>query len=139
VRESNLPIYVIDLGRLLAHEVALQSSSIPYVRLNRKRADSALKEIAKASGGRLYEPESTLDLPAIYDDLMQTLRARYVITYHSQSARPAPGPREVRVELIDRTTGRPLTLADAKGHPIHANALIAGTLVPSRAEEVGKG
>lgn len=36
-----------------------------------------------ASGGRAYFPENTADLCPIYDDMMENLKVRYVITYRS--------------------------------------------------------
>jgi len=46
-----------------------------------------------------------VDLPAIFDDLMENLRVRYVITYKSTSDPNVNRARTVRVELVDSCCG----------------------------------
>ncbi|MGG6498350.1 UNVERIFIED_CONTAM: hypothetical protein NY603_36030, partial [Bacteroidetes bacterium 56_B9] len=74
-----------------------------------------LQKIAVASGGRLYSPELTLDLGAIYDDLLENIRVRYVISYQSSLDADVNLPRTVKVELVDSRTGGPLKVSDANG------------------------
>jgi hypothetical protein len=64
-------------------------------RIDWKRAEYNLAEIASAAGGRVYSGGSTLDLTAKYDDLMENLRLRYVITY-----RPSTNA-DLSVELVN--------------------------------------
>ena len=53
-----------------------------------------------ASGGRAYFPENTVDLCPIYDDMMENLKVRYVITYRSSNDLDPNTPRSVRVALL---------------------------------------
>ena len=50
--------------------------------------------------GRAYLRETDLHVPAIYDDFMEHLRVRYVITYIAKGA-PSHATRTVRLTVID--------------------------------------
>ena len=139
LRDSAVPIYVIDLSGLLQRDVAVSVASAPYSRLDWKHAGSRLAEIARLSGGHRYAPASTFELAALYDDLMESLRARNTLSYISPTKPSAVGSRTVRVELLDSKSGIPLKMADANGRPLRANLVIAGTYIPSSdTETLGK-
>ena len=111
------PVYAINLGPALRAEAESLSNSGPHAQIDWNRAAIALQQIAEKSGGRVYSPESTFDLSGIYDNIMQNLRVRYVITYKSA---PSPGDQRaettVEVKLIDPKTGAPLE-ATPNGKP----------------------
>jgi VWFA-related protein len=121
-RTCDTPIYIIGLGRVLREAAELHGTDL-VTRIDWKGAESKLQEIAKACGGRLYTPESTLDLSAIYDDMMENLKVRYVITYKSTDAARQSSRHTVRVELVDPKTGGPLRIVDANGNKVHANVI----------------
>lgn len=83
-----------------------------------------------SSGGRLYSPDTMIDVSAIYDDIMENLRVRYVITYRSSSNADPRLPRTVRVELIDPNTGGPLEIVDQSGHTIRADVVLQASYIP---------
>jgi hypothetical protein len=89
--------------------------------------------MATASGGRAYLLESDAKLPAIYDDIMENLRLRYVITYVSSNTATSGGPRNIRVELIDPHTGGPLKIRDSDGKLIPAKVIVRGSYGPGTA------
>ncbi len=73
-----------------------------------------------------------MEFTALYDDLMERLRARYTVTYQRSSGSSSDGdPRTVRVELRDPTSGAPLLMADEHGRAVRANIAVARTYVPS--------
>jgi VWFA-related protein len=115
---SRTPVYTIDLSGA----VTQLGDSERLARLDWARAREQLRTLAQHSGGRAYDRASVGDAVRIYDDLMEHLRIRYVITY--QPDRPAPeGARHaVRVELIDRT-GAPLRIVDAAGRSVAAHVI----------------
>jgi hypothetical protein len=86
--------------------------------------ENNLGEIARVSGGRLYSPARSVDLPVIYDDMMENLKVRYVITYKSSNAASPNGQRTVRVGLVDPKTGRPLEIVDADGKPVRPTIIV---------------
>jgi hypothetical protein len=110
--------------------VEYSSNAGPYARLDWKRAESELQEIAKASGGRLYSPGSTFDLSGVYDDIMENLRVRYVITYTSTEDRDLSAARTVRIELVDSRTGGPLEIVDANGKLVHSKVFVEDRYMP---------
>lgn len=137
VRDSRTPIYVINVGPSAQENASLLSDSGPYVRLDWKRAESELQEIAQASGGRMYSPKNTFNLSGIYDDLMENLRVRYVITYKSGSDGDPSAARTVRIELIDSKTGGPLEIVDANGKLVRSKISVEDSYIPRNAHVAG--
>jgi VWFA-related protein len=133
LREADTPVYAIGVGRILRDAAALYGEAGPLSRIDWKKAESDLQEIAKASGGRFYAAPSTLDLTATYDDIMENLRVRYVITYKPSSAADLDSPRRVRIALVNPKTGEPLQILDANGKTIRANVIVEDTYTPSAA------
>jgi Ca-activated chloride channel homolog len=132
-RDCGTPIYVVNLGPALHGSVGLSSNEGPYARLDWKRAERELQEIARASGGRLYSPGSMFDLSGVYDDIMENLRVRYVITYKSGSDRDLSSARTVRVELVDSRTGGPLEIIDASGKAVRSKIFVEDSYIPRSA------
>ena len=133
-RNSDTPMYGIDLGRVVREAAQLRGTAAVLAGIDWKDAEKKLLAIAKASGGRLYSPESTIDLSAIYDDMMENLKVRYVITYKSSSAKPPNATRAVRVELVDPKTNQPLRIVDANGRPVSAKVIVQDTYTPAAAQ-----
>jgi VWFA-related protein len=132
-RHSDTPIYVIALTKVLRDIINVHENAGALLHIDWEKVDRQLRELAGASGGRVYSPDTTVDLSATYDDVMENLRVRYVITYRSSSNADPNSPRTVRVELIDPTTGGPLEIVDQSGHKIRANVVVQDTYVPSSA------
>jgi VWFA-related protein len=139
VRDCGTPVYVIDIGPALRRAMDLSTQVGPYAKVDWSRAEDGLREVAESSGGRLYSPGSTLDLSGVYDDMMENLRLRYVITYKSSTGGGDPGaPRTVRVELVNPATGGPLEIVDANGKPVNSRLFVQASYVP-RAESAAGG
>jgi Ca-activated chloride channel family protein len=132
-RQSDTPIYVINIGPPLQADISLAGAPGPWARLDWRRAEQELQELATASGGRLYSPQSTFDLTGIYDDLMENLRVRYVITYRSTATGDLNATRTVRVELVNPATGGPLEIVDANGKPVRFKVFVEDSYVPQMA------
>jgi VWFA-related protein len=135
VRRAGIPVYAINLGDTVSDVAAAPSGMSPYARINWKRAKRELEQFANESGGRMYSPQSIYNLPEIYDDLMENLRVRYVITYRSAGDGDMNDARAVRIELIDPTTGGPLEIVDANGRPVRWTVTVKGSYVPRAAAE----
>jgi VWFA-related protein len=135
VRRSGVPVYAINLA--VAARSAILSANGPYSRIDWKRAESELRQIATASGGRMYSPEFTFDLSGILDDLMENLRVRYVITYKATLDTDANRARTVRIELVDASTGGPLKIVDRSGRPVRWKTLVEASYVPGAASPAG--
>jgi VWFA-related protein len=131
VRNSDTPIYVISLAMVFQNLVQIRSPAEPLAKIDWSRVERELQEISSASGGRTYSPQSTLDLSGIYDDLLENLKVRYVITYQSSSDLDLNTPRTIRVQLVDPVTGGPLKIVDEGGRTIRANVIAQESYVPS--------
>ena len=129
-RTSDTPIYVLGLTRVLHDLIQTNESNGPLAHINWQKSEKQLQEIAMSSGGRLYSPDTMIDVSAIYDDIMENLRVRYVITYRSSSNADPRLPRTVRVELIDPNTGGPLEIVDQSGHTIRADVVLQASYIP---------
>ncbi len=129
-RTSDTPIYVLGLTRVLHELIGTNGSNGHLAHTDWQKPEKQLQEIATSSGGRLYSPYTTLDLSAIYDDIMENLRVRYVITYRSSSNADPHLPRRVRVELIDPNSGGPLEIVDQSGLTIRADVVLQDSYIP---------
>jgi VWFA-related protein len=137
VGQSDTPIYAINLGPLLQLHASVSLDAGPYAHIDWKGAESKLRQIAAACGGRMYSPQAIVDLPAIFDDLMENLRVRYVITYKSTGDPNVNRARTVQVELIDSRTREPLRIADANGKTVHAKIIVKDSYIPRETAGAG--
>ena len=133
VEKSNIPIYVISMTRIASQYLEAHQGEGPLVRIDWNKMENNLEEIARDSGGRVYLPSESMDLNAIYDDLMENLKVRYVLRYRSTTT--GGSPRTVRVELVNSQTGGPLEIIDKDGHPIRARVVVQDTYTPSLASK----
>jgi VWFA-related protein len=115
---SRTPVYTIDLSGVVTQLV----DSGPLARFNWVRAREQLRTLARSTGGRAYERASVVDAVTIYDDVMEHLRIRYVITYVPDGPALEGARHAVRVELIDRS-GAPLRIVDAAGRSVAARVI----------------
>ncbi len=129
-RGSATPIYVIGVAAILRRTGSVDMANGPGARIDWKLVGKELVEIAQASGGRAYFFESTLEFGPIYDDIMENLRLRYLITYKSSVQTGLDTPRTVRVALIDPKTGGPLQVVDTNGKVIQTRVLVQETYTP---------
>lgn len=129
-RTCGIPIYALDLSATLQQDPTLSLDAAPYSQLDWQRAPAVLAHLTAASGGRVYTPDSPVAFHAIYDDVLERLRARYVITYHSQSTQADSGPRTVRVEVANVGPWSAHKHAGAR-----SRLAIAGTYLPREAAE----
>jgi Ca-activated chloride channel homolog len=130
LRTSGTPVYTIGLGRILRQAAELPGTVAPSARFDWKRTEKELLEVARTSGGRFYSPTTIVDLSGIYDDAIENLKVRYVITYKSSTTGDLNSPRTVRVELVNPKTGGPLQIVDASGRTIQAHVVVQDSYTP---------
>lgn len=125
-QRSGTAVYCVGLGGLV--ERTLAGATGPIAKIDWTGANERLRRLARSSGGRAYMRDTELDVPAIYDDVMEHLRVRYVLTYASSSP---DGAGNVRVELVDPRTGAPLRVTDPSGKVIRAKVIIGNDVEPA--------
>jgi Ca-activated chloride channel homolog len=131
VQAANTPIYTIGLTRVLRDIAEREYRTGPVAKMDWTKAEVELQKIASASGGRAYVPENTVDLSPIYDDMMENLKVRYVLTYRSSNDLDPNTPRFVRVALVDPNTGGPLRIVDANAKTIPAMVVVQDSYTPN--------
>jgi VWFA-related protein len=128
---ANTPIYVISLGGR-----ARQSSLVdhgPLARVDWSACEQQLETLAHLSGGRAYVGANTVEAPALFDDIMENLRVRYVITYAATPSVSTSASRTVQVTLVDPKSDQPLRIADASGRPVTVQTIARASYTPSSA------
>jgi Ca-activated chloride channel family protein len=127
-KSARTPVYVVGFGDL-AHQGAIDTTRGPLARVDWKQCARQLESLARISGGRAYDHASA----GTYDDIMENLRVRYVITYVSSQPATSADVRSVQVKLVDPKTDAPLRITDASGHRVEARAIAQATYTPSTA------
>ncbi len=84
-----------------------------------QRADAALREIAKTTGGQSYFPKTPDDFVKAYREISNQLRHQYVLAYH-------PPPHDGRVHSIE------LQVVSAQGKVLGATGSANGFRIFSR-------
>ncbi len=133
---AKTPVYVIGIGEV-AQQAILDVGRGPLARVDWKTCARQLEALARTSGGRAYVDATTVAAPAIYEDIMENLRVRYVITYVSSESAAASAPRKVEVKLVDPKTGAPLRITDASGRLVAARAIAEASYTPAAASISG--
>jgi VWFA-related protein len=132
-RQGGIPIYSIGLVRIIQRETAVYGTTAPFARINWNDAGKFLEDLAKVSGGRAYVLETETTVAAIYDDIMENLRLRFVVTYVSSNPATSGPPRQIRVELVDPKTGQVLKIHDSNGKAIAAKVFVQESYRPNDA------
>ena len=81
------------------------------------QANEELTSLARASGGRCYQPQAESGFVKGFITISQTISNQYEIAYHPTNRAQDGSFRKIKVELVDGT-GRPLQLRDQQGRAI---------------------
>lgn len=100
VRDAQLPVYVLGLGR---HEAAPQNGDATYARL--------LGELAAATGGHYFPVEPGDEVYRAAANLLEQLRRQYVLAFPTRAGEA--GYRRIRVEV---TADERFTVYHRKGY-----------------------
>ena len=127
LQEAGVPIYSISL-------LGLQRAMMPTEPIAFLQADNELKTFARETGGAAFFPKFEGEYPQMFQQVQQTLRAQYVITYSPSNTKHDGTFRKIQVELVD-SEGKPLPVKDEKGKPIKYQVLAkAGYKAPHEVE-----
>lgn len=88
VRSSSVTIYPIAF-----------TASLPPGSTRALSARSFLSQIAELSGGHVFMPHSSKDLPVVYEQILDELKAQYVIGYVPDNPKRDGRYRKLRVEV----------------------------------------
>jgi Ca-activated chloride channel family protein len=88
VRGSSVTVYAVAFSQGLT-----QSRRAP--------AKAFLTGLAEMTGGEVFNPTSSRDLPAIYDKILQQLSAQYIVGFVSDNPKRDGKFRRLKVELAE--------------------------------------
>jgi Ca-activated chloride channel homolog len=104
-RAARTPIYCLSLADLARNRV-IDASTGPLARVDWEQLEARCTQLAEASGGRIYRGVRAFNAPAMFDDMLERLRLRYVLSYDSAAARTSAGPREIEVRAAANDSAR---------------------------------
>jgi VWFA-related protein len=81
------------------------------------QADNEMRTFASMTGGMSFFPRFTGELPDIFNEINQNIRAKYELVYHPSNPKQDGTFRKLRVELVD-DEGQPLRMQDEKHKPL---------------------
>jgi len=81
------------------------------------QADNEMRTFASLTGGASYFPRFTGEMPDIFQQINQNIRAKYELVYRPTNAKLDGTYRKLRVELVD-DEGQPLRIQDEKHKPL---------------------
>lgn len=123
VGASQLTFFGVAVGGLLrgqpkpSKKRSRPDPTLEHLEATFAEADDRLRNLAEASAGQAYFPDSLEDLDAIYAGIAERLRNLYSLGYYPTNTTRDDGYRSISVELVDEA-GSPLVLRDAQGRPV---------------------
>jgi VWFA-related protein len=127
VKESqNVTIFTVSTGE--AFQIWAEGRLYGSMRqMDFLQAKNQLRTFAEMTGGRAYSPRFEGEMPGIFQDIGQSVRNQYTLTYHPTNKALDGSYRKLKVELVDPGTGKPLIVQDAKNHKKIKYEIIART------------
>jgi VWFA-related protein len=77
------------------------------------QADNEMRTFASITGGMSFFPRFSGEMPDIFNEINQNIRAKYELVYHPTNPKQDGSYRKLRVELVD-DEGQPLRMQDEK-------------------------
>ncbi len=116
VKESqNVTIFTVSTGE--AFQIWAEGRYFGPIRnMDFLQAKNQLRTFAEMTGGRAYNPRFEGEMPGIFQDIGQSVRNQYTLTYHPTNKALDGTFRKLKIELVDPATGKPLIVQDAKKH-----------------------
>ena len=105
-RTARTPIHCVSLADLARSRI-VDVSTGPLARLDWDQLESRCARLAVASGGRVYRAARAFNASAIFDDMLEQLRVRYVLSYDSTATAASDRPRQIEVRVVGDDTSLP--------------------------------
>jgi VWFA-related protein len=106
----NVTIFTISTGGLAREMGGVRGrSQIDYL-----QADNEMRTFAKMTGGMSFQPVFQGAMPDIFNQINESIRAQYVVTYKPVDSKNDGTYRKVKVYLVDNE-GLPLKMQDENG------------------------
>jgi VWFA-related protein len=109
----NVSIFTVSTGGALRNYY--ESSMGPETSLTFLQADNQMEYFARMTGGMHFKPKFLGEFPEIFNNIANTIRNQYAMTYHPTNPKMDGSYRKIKIELIDPATGAPLKMVNEKG------------------------
>lgn len=97
--QAKVPVYVFNLGELARRRLPSASWGL-LSRVDWAGCERQLERLAAVSGGRAYLKTGSSDVDGIYDEIIEDVKVRYVLTYAPTLTTPSLH-RTVQVAVVD--------------------------------------
>ena len=115
LQEDGVPIYAIGLLQSLQILYGARATGLSDIDL--LQADNELKTFAAETGGQTFLPRFMGEFGGIFQQIHESLRNQYVLTYSPSNKAHDGAYRKIKVQLVDHD-GNPVALKDEKGKPL---------------------
>jgi hypothetical protein len=126
--QTKIPVYVLNLGELARRPLSSTSWGL-LSRVDWTVCERQLERLAEVSHGRAYLKASSSDVDGIYDEIIEDLKVRYVLTYAPSLTTPSL-PRTVQVAVVDSISGQATTVADTSRRRNETRVIAEATYTP---------
>ena len=109
----NVTIFTIGTGALATELADARGGMGPINRLDNLQAQNELKTFAEMTGGLYFNPMFQGALPDIFNQINDSIRNQYVLTYKPTNKKNDGSYRKIKVLLVDNE-GKPLHMQDEK-------------------------
>jgi VWFA-related protein len=115
LQEAGVPIYAIGLMQMLRILAEGRMGSIQE--MDFLQADNQMRTFASETGGQSFFPRFEGEFGGIFQQIQQSLRNQYVLTYTPSNKVHDGTYRKIKVQLVDHD-GNPVAMKDEKGKPM---------------------
>ncbi len=127
VKETpNVTIFTVCTGRaFMEYMDAVSGSSFGnrLAQMDYLQAQNAMNTFAKMTGGRAYNPRFEAEYREIFQDVGQSVRNQYTITYRPTNKKLDGSYRKLKVELVQPGTDKPLIVKDQHNKELKYNVI----------------
>ncbi len=113
----NVTIFSIGTGAFIREIADSRGQMGGIQRLDYLQAENQLKTFAQMTGGLYFNPLFQGALPDVFNQINDSIRNQYVLTYRPSNTKNDGSYRRVKVSLVDNE-GHPLRMQDEKGKPV---------------------
>jgi Ca-activated chloride channel homolog len=115
LQEAGVPVYAIGLMQAL--RIMAEGRMSGMQEMDFLQADNQMKTFASETGGQAFFPRFMGEFGGIFQEIHQSLRNQYVLTYSPSNKTHDGNYRKIKVQLVD-SDGNPMAFKDEKGKPM---------------------
>ncbi len=111
---QDITIYTISTGAAIRIRAEASGRMSTVTQMDYLQADNEMRTFAALTGGRWFAPRFEGELPGIFQEIGNSIRNEYTLSYHPTNPKLDGSFRKLKVELVG-PDGSPLIVKDEKG------------------------